>query len=120
MNKILNIFLFFIVVISQIQTVNAGELCDCFGECVSVYPRDVDIKTKQFIKSKYGYPPYAKFDIDHKIPLCLGGSNNIDNLQPLSKMNHKKKTEHDLLLLYYVKSCLMTVNEARVEAANWK
>ncbi|MDD3012958.1 MAG: HNH endonuclease signature motif containing protein [Candidatus Gastranaerophilales bacterium] len=120
MIKILHIIIILILLISQIQLVYAGELCDCFGECINIYQRDVKYETKRLVKNMFGYPPYARIDIDHKIPLCLGGTNNIDNLQPLSKVAHKKKTEHDLLLLYYVKSCLMTIKEAREETSNWK
>jgi hypothetical protein len=120
MNNILNITFIVIFTISWAQPACAGELCDCFGECIPIYPRNVTSETKQLVKKMYGYPHYARVDIDHKIPLCLGGTNNINNLRPLSKIDHKKKTEHDLLLLYYVKSCLMTINEAQQETLNWK
>jgi len=120
MNKILNIIFILILLLSQIQPICARELCDCFGECIAVYPREVTWETKRLIKSMYGYPSYARFEIDHKIPLCLGGTNNIDNLQPLSKSDHIKKTEHDMRLLYYVRSCFMTIKEAQAETSNWK
>jgi 5-methylcytosine-specific restriction endonuclease McrA len=68
----------------------------------------------------YGYLSYAQMEIDHKIPLCLGGSNNIENLQPLSKNDHKIKTDHDLMLFNYVRQCMMTIKEAQSEVNNWK
>jgi|GEM_PF-2743992 len=109
-----------LILLTQIQTVFARELCDCFGDCVQINSRDVSKETKKLVKVRFGYLPYEKLEIDHKIPLCLGGSNSIDNLQPLSKSAHKLKTEHDLQILYSVYSCVMTIKEAQQEALNWK
>lgn len=108
------------IILLQIQTAYTKEICDCFGECVTVYPRDVSTQTKVMVKNKYRYPKYARLEVDHRIPLCLGGSNFIDNLQPLYPNEHKKKTEHDLMLLYYVKECYMTIKEAQSEVDRWK
>lgn len=36
-----------------------------------------------------------EFDIDHKIPISKGGKNSVENLQPLCKPCHKKKTYFD-------------------------
>jgi 5-methylcytosine-specific restriction protein A len=36
-----------------------------------------------------------KFEIDHVVPLSDGGTNDIDNLQPLCVECHKKKTEEE-------------------------
>ena len=55
---------------------------------------------KQSICSTYNYKcsicrtdlVEREFDIDHKIPIASGGKNSIENLQPLCKTCHKKKT----------------------------
>lgn len=109
-----------LILLMRMHSIYARELCDCFGDCVQIHSRDVSKETKCLVKVRFGYSPYAKLDIDHKIPLCLGGSNNIDNLQPLSRYLHEIKTKHDLQLLYNVYSCTMTLREAQEEALNWK
>jgi hypothetical protein len=73
----------------------AGSLCDepdefRYRERIAYCRRDVDRQTKQRIIATYdrvlGYR-IAKMDrqdfkIDHYIPLCAGGSNDVDNLWP--------------------------------------
>lgn len=55
---------------------------------------------KQSIASTYNYKCAVcrtdlverEFDCDHKLPIANGGKNSIENLQPLCKNCHKKKT----------------------------
>lgn len=59
---------------------------------------------KQSICSAYNYKCNVcgtdlvdrEFDIDHKIPIANGGKNSIENLQPLCKNCHKKKTAYEI------------------------
>lgn len=90
----------------------AGRLCDCFGSCIEIYERNVPQEVKHYVKKRDGYIGYKGIEVDHKIPLCLGGSNGINNLQALPKSVHKRKTKHDLYLLESVKNCDMSVLEA--------
>lgn len=72
-----------------------GSLCSSpteyrYPEHIAYCDRDVDGATKWEIIRQYnsqlGYSITPenrnKFKIDHYIPLCMGGSNNIDNLWP--------------------------------------
>ena len=120
MNKIFNILIVLLFMSIVPIGVQAGELCDCYGSCTFIYPREVSTRIKREVKIRDGYDPYDKLEIDHKLPLCLGGTNNKDNLRALAKEQHKLKTEHDILLLYYVENCYMTVEEAQKEALGFK
>lgn len=120
MNGFLKIFLALILFFFISTEINARELCDCYGNCAFIYPRDVKTSVKKFIKIRDGYSAFDEVDIDHKLPLCIGGSNDNDNLQAISPEIHRIKTEHDMLLLYLVENCYMTILEAQTEALNYK
>jgi len=61
---------------------------------------------KQSICSTYNYKcndcqvdlVEREFDIDHIKPIANGGKNSVDNLQPLCKKCHKKKTAYETYL----------------------
>lgn len=38
------------------------------------------------------------YQVDHRTPLCLGGTDRVDNLQWLSVEAHKRKTKTDVRL----------------------
>lgn len=72
-----------------------GKLCDQpvayrYPEQIAYCERDVSSDTKYSVIQKYdeelGYKielmNRSEFKIDHFIPLCAGGSNNVDNLWP--------------------------------------
>ena len=120
MKKIVNIILIFLVAFFISLDIHAKELCDCYGSCIDIYPRDVSSKIKKQIKDRDGYNYEDKVDIDHKLPLCLGGTNDKDNLQALTEEQHDKKTEHDMFLLYFIRNCFMTIDEAQYEAVNYQ
>jgi hypothetical protein len=108
-----------IIVLQAFLDVRAKELCDCYVSCTDTHPRKVNTKVKNLVKVRDGYDVKTQLDIDHKLPLCLGGTNDEDNLQAIPGDVHRLKTEHDMLLLYYVKNCLMTIDEAQNEALNY-
>lgn len=110
----------FFIVLLFCQCCQARQLCDCFGSCVNIYLRDVSAHIKKEVRKLSDYPQNIRLDVDHKVPLCLGGSNKIENLQPLSKKDHELKTRNDLLLLYFVNNCLMTIQEAQEAAYKWE
>jgi hypothetical protein len=76
-------------------TMTPGQLCQFatrlrYPEHIKYCDRDVDPQTKwQVIKAyvaKFGYNINSSnrmsFKIDHYIPLCMGGSNDVSNLWP--------------------------------------
>lgn len=77
------------------QQMTPGKLCDIpnelrYPEQIAYCERDVTIETKHLIIEEYdrqfGFQiqtmPRDQFKIDHYIPLCMGGSNDITNLWP--------------------------------------
>lgn len=119
-NKKFSIILSLSLSFLLLSTAIPAELCDCFGSCITLYERDLNQTTKNYIKKRDGYSAKKKIEIDHKIPLCLGGSNSLSNLQALTQSVHRKKTKNDMNLLNYVKSCNFTVLEAYEKAKKYK
>ncbi len=79
-------------------SITSGKLCDKpvkyrYPEKIAYCDRDVSYETKEIIISEYdqkfGYSiaklPRVEFKIDHLIPLCAGGSNDVVNLWPQHK-----------------------------------
>jgi hypothetical protein len=79
-------------------SITPGKLCATpttfrYAEKIAYCERDVDYETKEIIIAEYdlkfGYHiknlPREDFKIDHFIPLCMGGSNDISNLWPQHK-----------------------------------
>jgi hypothetical protein len=75
-----------------------GKLCNTptafrYTEHIAYCERDVTFETKEFLIKQYdqqlGYHienlERGDFKIDHYIPLCVGGSNDISNLWPQHK-----------------------------------
>lgn len=78
--------------------ITSGKTCDRpnsyrYSEKIAYCDRDVSVETKESIineyDQKYGYSianmPRSEFKIDHLIPLCAGGSNDVENLWPQHK-----------------------------------
>lgn len=75
-----------------------GKLCELkvkyrYPEKIAYCERDVSYETKEMIIKEYDQKfdysierlPRGEFKIDHLIPLCAGGSNDITNLWPQHK-----------------------------------
>jgi predicted HNH restriction endonuclease len=65
--------------------------------------RNVTEKTKKIIASNQHWKCFHcksildyTYEIDHIVPLCKGGTNDINNLQALCRNCHGKKTYNDL------------------------
>lgn len=108
--------------------ITPGKLCDRpssfrYSEKIAYCDRDVSYETKEIVIKEYDQKknfsilslPRADFKIDHLIPLCAGGSNDIVNLWPqhksvyaqtdplepvvCAKMNQGKLKQKDAVLL---------------------
>ncbi len=79
-------------------SITTGKLCDKpsavrYPEKIAYCERDVTYQTKEILMKEYDQKfnyhiqtlPRADIKIDHLIPLCAGGSNDISNLWPQHK-----------------------------------
>lgn len=79
-------------------TITPGKLCDTpssyrYAEKIPYCERDVSYETKEILMKEYDqkfnynilHINRADIKIDHMIPLCAGGSNDISNLWPQHK-----------------------------------
>lgn len=80
--------------------------------CVKGYTktvRNVTTKTKQRVYAAYGIkypPPTGSYEMDHLIPLALGGNNDVANLFPEAKEPPPGFPEKDVVEIYlYEQMC---------------
>ncbi len=79
-------------------SITTGKLCDTpsayrYAEKIPYCERDVSYETKEILMKEYDQKfnyhilslPRVDIKIDHLIPLCAGGSNDISNLWPQHK-----------------------------------
>lgn len=60
------------------------------------------------------------FELDHIIPLCLGGSNNSSNLQLQLWAEAKKKDKLEILSCKMVRAGRLNIDAARSLFTNWR
>ena len=91
---------------------NVQELCGTSTK----YIRKTTIKTKNFVYKKYNIintkdkvctgPSNSCYEVDHVIPLCLGGADDINNLWPqLYDGKYGAHSKNKLEKLLYYKMC---------------
>lgn len=103
----------------EAQTVDLGLICT---SPIKV-PRDVPVSVKMQVFSNYHIPwqNRALYEVDHLIPIELGGANTITNLWPEfgSIPNLKDRVENRLHAL--VCTGKITIEKAQHDiATNWK
>jgi hypothetical protein len=78
--------------------------------------RDVSIQEKKEVFSRYKteYVP-DKYEVDHLVPLCAGGSNNITNLWPQPLVEAKIKDEMEWKVCHAVCAGKMTLEDAQAQ-----
>lgn len=101
------------------QTSDLGVIC---GTSTSVR-RQVSEETRQRAFAEYGvalHNPPGTYELDHLIPLEIGGSNDIANLWPEAAPGFRRKDEVEDFLHDSVCSGRMGVSDAqRAIASDW-
>ena len=87
--------------------------------------RDVSEKTKDEVFARYGLvrPRYmlGRYEVDHWVPLSLGGSNDITNLYPMAAPEYKRKDVVEVAALRAVCKGELGLSEAQFMIANdWR
>jgi 5-methylcytosine-specific restriction endonuclease McrA len=92
--------------------------------CTSGYARrtrDVNQRMRRAVYRGHGiWYVEGNFEVDHKIPLCLGGTNDYENLQPLDKKEARAKARIDGHLCREVCRGNLTLEEARERIKDWR
>ncbi len=84
--------------------------------------RNVDPNLKRALKRRAGIPEWewAYYEIDHILPLSLGGNNSPANLHPIPKNDHDAKTELENTLKRELATGAIDYCEAVDELLNWR
>lgn len=67
-----------------------------------------------------GKRPSSMFEVDHLVPLWLGGADTITNLQVLDKNTHAKKTAAQAVPLTLLANDKINLNQAKQMALTWQ
>ncbi len=84
--------------------------------------RSKRFKTSDFklrSKTRGGLPSW-RYEVDHVIPIALGGSDNVANLAKLSPIEHEKKTKVGAVAQELYFNDIITLGQARNMVINWK
>jgi hypothetical protein len=66
-----------------------------------------------------GHSP-AEYELDHIVPLCMGGSNDRSNLQLQLWPDANRKDEDEIVLCDMVREHVLTCAEAQETMREWK
>lgn len=99
-------------------TITASEVC------VPGYARrtrNVPTSEKKKVFARYGvkWKPGA-YEVEHFIPLCMGGTNGLANLWPAPKKDARAKARVDGFLCREICAGRLTLEEARAREYRWR
>lgn len=109
----------------EVATINADEIravklsCGTYSQC----HRNTSEAMKRKIYFNYSVPypqPAGRFEVDHFIPLCMGGADTEANLwlQPEPYFGQKDKIEAELCA--EVRKLLITPKDAQEKIRRWR
>lgn len=78
------------------------------------------IVTDQTRKKILGDLPGGLYEVDHVIPLWLGGTDSLKNLEILDKVEHKNKTTAQAVVMTLLANGKIDKNQAKIMAFSWK
>lgn len=103
----------------DVETTDLGVIC----HQATRNRRHVDEATHEYAFAEYGLSPHqprGDYEVDHLIPLEIGGSNNIKNLWPEAAPGFHRKDEVENKLHELVCSGRMTIDAAqKAIATDW-
>jgi len=107
-----------------------GDLCDSedkdfdgfrYSAHIPHCKRNVDRDTKREVAHSFGiYDNYHRFEIDHYIPLSIGGSNGLDNLWPLPVRVARAKSQLEGEIHQQVVKGELNQDQAIQKVKSWK
>ena len=97
-------------------------LLNRYPEKIPYCSRNVTTYRRDVIKKIFHIPEsfWADYQVDHYMPLFLGGSNANDNLEPLSKEVHKTKSIVERVLYRDIKLGKIKRNKAIEQIKEWR
>ena len=77
-----------------VASTDAREICgEVAGLTYSRQHRQTTREMKAEVRQRYGVPQGWRGEIDHRVPLCLGGADVVENLWPQTDFQAKDELE---------------------------
>ena len=92
-----------------------------YPERIPYCRRNFGTDEKKTVAAWYGVPweEHSKYQFDHLLSLCLGGSNNLHNLWPMPVADAEAKAKLEFQLCERLKSGSITQAQAVREELSW-
>jgi hypothetical protein len=110
----------------KVASTDVNEVCQRGGLTYSQSHRQTSEALKDWVMREYGMTSRKGFEIDHRVPLCLGGADEADNLWPQDYSGEPNAHEKDKLEAFACRSvCHGNMPLAKAQAwflapADWR